>query len=545
MKSLRPVTAAASLLLSCGLAQPLLGQAASPIERDRLDREDPLPPPEEEDAIPAEPTPVEAAVETQAAPAAEIRSIEFVGAEVPLVVAEAAEAFIGQPASEANLKALAAAMSAAYARSNVALFTVVIPNQDLTTGNLKVMVGEGHIETIVLKGEVEGRSLSLVKAYAEKLRAERPLSRARLERYLSLIRDIPGLDVKSALKLGKARGGVILELELDYHRPRLGFSYDSRSTTLIEDGRIEAQATLPHLLREGDMTQIIGVVSPDFSSLLHIGLLHSTPLGSEGTRLALNYGHQETDPSGSDVSGSADTAGITLTHPIIRSYKTRLTARLSADLIDSDNSAFGSEIANEKVRSARGGLSFSNSKPRRTVAASMVVSKGLDVLGASVMPARGEAAYLKASGAAAWSQQLGKRMIFRLEGAGQYTKDALPVSERFSVGGQKFGRAFERGLVSADRGLAGSAELAVRPLSGDLARSELYVFGDHAAVRLLERPGFGGADIDLGSAGAGVRVAWKDKAMLGLEAARVIDRPFPSYTDDWMFTVSWKLNFRP
>src|SRR5690606_7173980 len=158
-------------------------------------------------------------------------------------------------------------------------------------------------------------------------------------RYLSLMRDIPGLGVKSALKLGKTRGGVILELDLDYQKPRLAFSYDSRSTSLIEDGRIEARADLPHLLREGDMTQITALASPDFSSLLYAGIVHSTPLGSEGTRLVLNYSHLETSPRSTNITGEADSAGITLTHPIIRDYRTRLFARLSADLIDSDNSA--------------------------------------------------------------------------------------------------------------------------------------------------------------------------------------------------------------
>jgi hemolysin activation/secretion protein len=443
------------------------------------------------------------------------------------------------------LQALAGAMSAAYAHSNVALFTVVIPNQDLTGGTVKVLVGEGYLETVVLKGEVEGRSLSLVKAYAEKLRREKPLSRARFERYLSLIRDIPGLRVQTALKLGKTRGGVILELTLDYDKPRVSFSYDSRSTSLIGDGRIEADVRLPHLLREGDSTEIAGIVSPDFSSLRYIGIGHSTPLGSEGTRLALNYSHLETHLKDIDLDGSADTAGLTLTHPFIRNFHSQLTARLSADLVNSNNSAFGSEIANEKVRSVRGGVTYATWNAHRTIAGSLVVSKGLDVLGASVVPASGEETYLKLSGSASWAQEVGKRIVFRLQGAGQYTRDPLPVSERFSVGGATFGRGFEQGLIIADRGLAGSAELAVRPLSGDFARSELYGFVDYAAVRLVPRPGFGGADIDLGSAGMGVRAAWKDKAMLGLEAARVIDRPYPAYPGDWRFTVSWRLSLRP
>src|SRR3569833_1171108 len=357
VKLLRPLTAASSLLLACGLAQQALGQVASPIERDRLDREAPPPAHQDNQPNPARTVPP-ASVESAPAPAARIARIDFVGANVPLVVAQAAQRFVGDNATKENLQALAAAMSAAFARSDVALFTVVIPNQDLTSGTVKVLVGEGFIETVVLKGEVEGRSLSLVKAYAQKLRTQKPLSRARFERYLSLIRDIPGLKVNTALKLGQAKGGVILELTLDYDKPRVSFSYDSRSTSLISDGRIEASVQAPHLLREGDSTAIVGIVSPDFSSLRYIGFTHSTPLGSEGTRLALNYSHLETHLKDIDLDGSADTGGLTLTHPVIRNFHTQLTARLSADLVNCNNSAFGSLIANEKVRSARGGMTF-------------------------------------------------------------------------------------------------------------------------------------------------------------------------------------------
>jgi hypothetical protein len=33
--------------------------------------------------------------------------------------------------------------------------------------------------------------------------------------------------------------------------------------------------------------------------------------------------------------------------------------------------------------------------------------------------------------------------------------------------------------------------------------------------------------------------------MRELEAARVLDRPYPAYTAGWRFSVAWRLNLRP
>jgi hemolysin activation/secretion protein len=85
--------------------------------------------------------------------------------------------------------------------------------------------------------------------------------------------------------------------------------------------------------------------------------------------------------------------------------------------------------------------------------------------------------------------------------------------------------------------------VAGRPLrSGRFTNTELYVFGDGADVRYMERGPFPAASYDLASAGVGVRLAYKEKARLDLEAARRIDVPFPGYEKGWQFNVAWRLS---
>ena len=530
-------------LALAGLPAGALAQTSTPIDQGRVDRSPaPSTEPQERLQAPAAATRVDAG--SEAAPP--IRNILFEGTDVPRVVARAAEAFVGRPASKENLEALAAAMSESYGRSDVALFTIAIPEQDLSSGDVRVLVAEGHLEAVILTGEVEGRPLALVQQYANRLTRERPTSRKSLERYLSLIQDIPGLKVKSSLQMGEGAGGVRLILDLDYQRPTLAFSFDNRTTRLVKDGQFRATARAYRLLREGDETQLNAISSVDASDLLFFGLSHSTPIGSEGTRLFLNAGFLRTRPDGTDQAGEARSAGLTLSHPLIRSYRRNLTLSVALDGLNSENAAFGSIISTERSRAVRAAAAYSQSGKRRNLSGGLTLSKGVDIFGARVPESIGDATFLKVNGRAAFDQAIGKRAALRLRASGQWTKDALPAVERYSIGGAEIGRAFEVGLISSDRGLGGLAELAWRPIrSGKFASSELYGFADGAKVRLLARPGFDGMDFDLASAGAGVRLAWTDKAMIEVEYAHVLDDPYPAYDEDWRLSVSWRLNIRP
>lgn len=521
-----------------------LAQTSTPIDRDRVDRAQPATPLPTEARPDAPGAAIDVSAGDEAAPP--IRNIQFVGTAVPGVVAESAQGFVGSPANRATLQALADAMSRAYARSEVALFTIAIPEQDLSAGNVRILVAEGHIETVVLTGEVEGRSLTLVRRYADRLIGERPTSRRTLERYLSLIQDIPGLRTTSRLEMGAGPGGVRLVLALDYRRPTITAGFDNRTTRLVRDGQLNATARGHGLLREGDDTQISGAAAVDFKDYIYVGATHSTPLGYEGTRLAGSVGYLRTRPRGTALTGEATSFGVTLTHPLIRGYRRNLTLSLGLDGLDSENAAFGSVIATEQTRALRGAAGYSQVSARRALSAGLAVSQGLEILGADIDPTIGDATFLKVNARAGFDQAIGRRAALRLRASGQWARDPLPAIERFAVGGAEFGRAFETAIVSADRGLAGLGEIAFRPIrSGRLAATELYGFGDIAAVRLLPRPGFAGRDFDLASAGGGVRLAWTDRAMIELEYARTLDRPFPGYASDWRFSVSWRLSLRP
>src|SRR3546814_5905256 len=96
------------------------------------------------------------------------------------------------------------------------LFPCTTLFRSLSDGGLTLRVVEGYIDDVVVTGDVKGRGLDLVRRHAARLAADKPLRRPTLERYLSLIRDIPGLEMEVQLLNLHTAGAVRLVLPLKH-----------------------------------------------------------------------------------------------------------------------------------------------------------------------------------------------------------------------------------------------------------------------------------------------------------------------------------------
>lgn len=205
-----------------------------------------------EDAEPPERGVTEVAASAPEAGAVPIRGIEFQGANVPAVVAQASEPFLGRPADTQTLKALAAAMSAAYKQSDVALFTLAIPAQDLSDGVVEILIAEGHVSEIITRTDGEITERRQLRGYLRPLLAERPASRKGFERGMTLARRAEGVKVKPGLRTSKEPGAVILVLDVEDKKDGFAVGYDSRQSRLVDSGRISASGFAYSKLRAGD-----------------------------------------------------------------------------------------------------------------------------------------------------------------------------------------------------------------------------------------------------------------------------------------------------
>ena len=426
-----------------------------------------------------------ARVETQGA-AVPIQGISFDGAEVPVVVADAARAFIGQPATAQTLGRLARAMSDAYGRTPVALYTVVVPAQDLSSGTVRIQVAEGFIEDI----RYPDSASPLLRAYGARLMAEAPLTRRVLERYLSLMRDIPGAKLDVQLLRGSKADGVILALTPTRERSDFSFGFDNRGIDALGEGQFHANAHGYSLLRDGDRTDMNLMSATNFRRYRYASLAHSTPIGTDGMNASLSAGYLETRPRRSQVTGEARTLALSVNYPVIRGYRRNLSVGLGLDGLNSDAALLGVLVSSDRTRALRLSGGYSNVSQRSVVTASAAISRGLDILGARGFEGFTDTVFAKVNARATWDQQVGKRLILRLRASGQYSDDRLAAAERFAIGGSEFGGAFDAAILSGDPGIGGHAEIAFRPtLPKRFEGTEVYGFADHARVGIAARAG--------------------------------------------------------
>jgi hemolysin activation/secretion protein len=464
----------------------------------------------------------------------------------PDVLTRSTQSFIGRTIDSQGMNAIADAVATAYADSDIALYTVTVPQQDFAGGLLRLVVVEGHIEHVEIHGDVE-RGTALVEAYAAKLTAERPLRRSTFQRYISLIRDIPGLTPDIQLLRGEMPGGVLLSIGLMQRRLDLFVGVNNQGSPLLGRLQFQGTASLYGLFRQGDTTMFTVALPAEVERFQYFSVTELQPIGSEGTQLQGSFGYLRTKPKGYTTTGEATTGQLLVSHPFLRSYESNFYATAGIDGIDSTNATLGQTQANEKVRTFRTSAAYSLTKPQTVFSASAVASFGIDALGAQVTDPRiADSDFIKLNGRAALAQHVAMDWFARFNSSLQYGASHLPVSELTTLGGLEFGRAYPSASVVGDSGIAGSAEIAWRPAAFPVGRpgSEVYAFVDGGSTWYRGRLGFPTQRFDVGSAGAGIRVQVQERTVFQLEAADALATvPGATNAGDWRFSVSLRATY--
>jgi hemolysin activation/secretion protein len=460
-----------------------------------------------------------------------VTAVRVEGASLPAARIEAVtRRFVGQRVDGEGVNRIADAVAAAYDGGPIALYTVTVPEQDFAGGVLRLAAVEGHITETVIQGEVGNRDMSLVRAYAAKLTAETPLTRRTLQRYLQLIRDIPELNPDVQILPGDKLGEVRLQLTLHPRTFRFGVAVNNRGTALLGRTQVELDAYAYSLFRQGDQTRLTFAAPTKIERFQYYAASHRTPIGANGMTVQANVGYLRTKPAFADLNGHAYSAGLQVSHPVVRSFSDAVYVTLGVDGLNSDNALFGQRLSQDRTRAVRLAASYSHETRDSFFAVSGSGSLGLgDALGGRTLnPMGSELDFAKFNAKAIYNTRLAKHFVVRGVVAGQVSGDRLPGSEQFALGGDEFGRGYEAALISGDKAVAGSLELALRPQSGlpqVLNGSELYGFVDGGRVWYRARFGFPTDRLELASVGGGVRVAIKQKVEFQVEAARGLSNP--------------------
>ncbi len=414
--------------------------------------------------------------------------------EVALIV----EDYLNKEVSFSDLNEISKKITAQYRSDGFMFSKVVLPPQKIKDGVVHFKALEGRITGVRVEGNFDDKN-GLVKKYLEKLKSKVPTDAENLERYVLLIDDLPGIKARSLIQQsGTVDGGVDLVVLIDQDKFEGSASIDNRGTKYLGRGRGILVAAFNSLLGIHDRTTIRGISSQDSEELLFGDITHEEQIGSEGTKIKTRYAYTDTTPGRElrflDVKGKSSVIDIEGVHPLFRGRKQNINLIAGFNSLDSESDLLGTNITEDRLRTLRAGFRYDLQDSLAGVSqVEVLATKGIDVFnstndGVGRTRINGEHDFLKTSFSATRIQSLVDKFSLQVTMAGQYTNNNLLISEEFAVGGAEFGRAYDAGEITGDRGLAGSIELQYGgTISGEKIRKmaesyQLYTFYDAGKV---------------------------------------------------------------
>mgnify|MGYP001259493330 CR=1 FL=1 len=453
-----------------------------------------------------------------------VRRIVIEGATlIPVAELEALAADrIGQSLTLAELEELAQRITLHYQQRGW-YARAYLPQQDVSDGVIRIEVLEGRYEGSRLSSESQRASAGFIEGVVtHRLRIGEPLSAADLERGILIANDLPGVRVTGLLEPGQARGATRLSLKLE-DAPLLSGDIGLNNNGAKTTGTIQAVggAALNNLTGIGDRISVRGLRADRVGNLL---LSYSLPLGHDGWRLsaqasALSYRLGDRFKP-LDAKGRANTAGLSLSYPLIRQSERNLGLSLGYERRSYADDMLGQALRRHRIEAfclglsgdwrdglngggiTWGGVEYARG---RVGFGDVLADRIIDDAGPRTRGDYGRLSFLLNR-----LQALGGGWQLQAQLSGQIAEDNLDSSERFTLGGPFRVRAYPVNEASGDEGLLARLELQHK-----LAQDWQFVFFyDHGRIRQHRRTwanwdGGSGRPNRYALSGAGIGLAWQ------------------------------------
>ena len=436
---------------------------------------------------------------------------------------------------------------------------VEVPEQRIADGIVHFQVLMARLVGIRVRGNA-GRAERTIAGYLNRLTAQPVFNRYDAERYLLLAGDLPGYNVRLALRSASAaRGEVIGEVTIEHQPALVDLTVQDLGSRELGRWGALARAQIFGLTGLGDRTTVAMFSTADTREQQTVQVAHDFRLGSEGFAIGgqLTYAWADPDLGNPAIHVRSRTLFATLeaSYPLIRRQLRTLRAAAGLDLIDQDIGFNGLPLNGDHLRVAfvrldldalglaPGNPRYTPAEPRWRLSGSAEVRQGLDILGATspcgalfvncispsvVPPTRleGDPGATVLRGDVLGEFRPVARVTFALGARGQYSRRPLLSFEEYSAGNYTIGRGYDPGTLLGDSGIGLQAELrfgSIMPAAANALRVEPYVFFDQAWTwnrdRVLAiRRG------ELSSVGGGVRAAYGNRFRLDLLLAAPLDR---------------------
>lgn len=409
--------------------------------------------------------------------------------------------FLNRTLSRDEVQAIADEITALYQSNGYLLSRARFAGYDNATGTVLFQVIEGYVSEVRFSGADDLAPTDRLHAYADKIRAARPLSTAAMERYLYLMDDIPGITTSADLQVTFDQPGAVLQVAVAYIPVEGSIEINNRGTQYVGPLRASVFGRLNNIAGGGERIDVsVETVPARPQELLYGQARWQQMINAEGTTLAVSGSSYQVEPDlqvpapGDALKGRGSTGSAEISHPLIRSRARNLWLVAGYNHEDTtarvDGPGSDMRLYKDRMRTMVVGLAslFLNGDNDGT--ASISVTRGLNVFGVDDRPSTdhsrtdGRAEFTRLNASSSYRMRLAESAQWSVYSAvaAQFSFDPLLASAEFGLGGLDSVRAYDSFTFSGDSGAGGTLELRYEPSVFDGVSTQFYAFYDAGVI---------------------------------------------------------------
>lgn len=522
----RPGRLAASgsttILLACLATLPVLAQTAP--DAGSLLREQPKAPGVAPERLSPTAPIVPGTRPQDAGPKIRIKGFRFPGA---LLVAEAElqahlAPLVGQEFDFGQLDGLTVLITMYYMERGY-LARAVLPPQEVKDGIVTLQIIEGKRGSLIIDNNGERIESARLRRFIDRRVGQGDaLNLTHFGEALAILNEQPGVDVRSRLAAGKNDGEVDLALTAA-DKPLLGISLGANNHGSRGTGEYQGSAglTLANPTGNLDAVSLLGNASEGNTFVRGD---YSLAIGDGGLRLGVNasdmrYHLTQDSFAALKGTGTARTAGLTLSYPITRQSGRSLTLTAGADNKTLIDHTVAGETGNRRVNVTNLGLGghLSDAVARHVISfGGSLVTGTSDQRNAGARTTdsttrRVQGGFAKLSLNAGYLKPLGADWTVNATLRGQLAGKNLDSTERMSLGGPNAIRAYPASEATGDEAWLASINLGNK--LGDALAANLFFDAGRVTLNHSTWTNWNAGNPRLpnryGLAGVGVGLDWR------------------------------------
>ena len=399
--------------------------------------------------------------------------------------------FLQRSLTPEQLLSVRQAITAHYVDKGYINSGAFLPEQEITSGILRIQVVEGDLETIEFSGLKD-----LNEGYLSKrLRAQIgfPFNIRRLERSLQLLGQESVIEnLQAELQPGLAPGLLVLQLSVQEALP-VALTWRVDNDNIPSYGEWRGRVGFQHQNFAG-FTDNLQAEFYQSEGTDDVSVRYSFPVDFQGSRLEFFYENSNSEIVKEPfrdlgIEAAAENFALSYDWPLFREPREELTLGLSWQLRESQTFLFNDvpfsfSAGAQSGKSKTTVLSLSQDWVKRSTKSVLAVSSqlnlGLGLFEATVNNSAPDGRFFAWRGQVQWVRTLNERRdsLLRATLATQLTPDELLSMEKFNVGGKNTVRGYSRNFRSGDNGVLVSVQSELPLARGNWGRLQLVPFID-------------------------------------------------------------------